>query len=234
MGDIRVGLFVIRDGTEHPAEVATIRRSVEACTFPWMARCIPYLRARHQRDHVPVVVEDRDGRGSYWPNAVIVMDPAATTATFLHEMGHAVDATITRDYDAHQEMHAVLHGGQLPDGCTSWNDRTHSRSAREAFAYWFSRRHGGGLGYSRTVYGPHDISPAVDDQLDAIIARYAEGIRVYSDVPPDGTHAAAIEKATARGVMTGNPDGTFEPMEPVTRGQLASILAGLGLLDPRT
>lgn len=229
--DVRIGLFVVRDGDQHPAEVDTIRRCVDACTFPWMARCIPYLRTNHQRDYVPVIVEDRDGAGSYWPNAVIVMDPGATTATFLHEMGHAVEAAITRSYHDHQAIHAVLHGGSIPDDCRTWNERPHSRSAREAYAYWWSRRYGGGLGYSKTAYGPHDISPTVDTQLEQIIAAAAEGIDVYDDVPPDGTHAAAIEKATAAGVMSGFPDGTFRPGQPVTRGQLASILDGLGLFD---
>lgn len=46
-----------------------------------------------------------------------------------------------------------------------------------------------------------------------------------SDVA-DTTHATAIRAVIAAGWVNGYPDGTFRPDEPVTRGQLGSILTG--------
>jgi hypothetical protein len=47
---------------------------------------------------------------------------------------------------------------------------------------------------------------------------------VYSDVPADHTHREGIERAAELGLVQGFPDGTFRPEQPVTRGQLATIL----------
>lgn len=49
----------------------------------------------------------------------------------------------------------------------------------------------------------------------------------FEDVGPDSTHADGIAWAHERGLVEGFGDGTFRPDEPVTRGQLASILASL-------
>lgn len=40
----------------------------------------------------------------------------------------------------------------------------------------------------------------------------------------DNTHKDAIEWAAGQGLIKGYDDGTFRPNEPITRGQLASIL----------
>lgn len=52
----------------------------------------------------------------------------------------------------------------------------------------------------------------------------------YSDVPAESTHAEGIRKATELGLMQGYPDGTFRPGEPVTRGQLATVLTNLNFV----
>lgn len=46
----------------------------------------------------------------------------------------------------------------------------------------------------------------------------------FSDVDPDDTHAEGIRWAADRGLIEGFSDGTFRPGDPVTRGQLATIL----------
>ena len=49
----------------------------------------------------------------------------------------------------------------------------------------------------------------------------------FPDVAPAGTHARAIDCIADAGVTTGFPDGTFRPGGEVTRGQLATFLAGV-------
>jgi hypothetical protein len=50
----------------------------------------------------------------------------------------------------------------------------------------------------------------------------------YSDVSPDSPHAGAIGALTEAGLLTGFPDGSFRPNEPLTRGQMARVLERLG------
>jgi len=50
----------------------------------------------------------------------------------------------------------------------------------------------------------------------------------YSDVPRDSTHADSIEWATGLRIVQGFPDGTFRPGNPVTRGQMATMLYNQG------
>ena len=45
----------------------------------------------------------------------------------------------------------------------------------------------------------------------------------FDDV--DGTHAANVEKLATVGVLEGTGPGTFEPWEPLTRAQMASVIA---------
>jgi len=49
----------------------------------------------------------------------------------------------------------------------------------------------------------------------------------FVDVPPDHWAADAIRIVKEAGLMTGREDGTFGPNDPVTRAQLAAILARL-------
>ncbi len=50
-------------------------------------------------------------------------------------------------------------------------------------------------------------------------------VQAFSDVVT--THADGIDYVTGEGLMVGFPDGTFRPDEPVTRGQLATVLEKL-------
>lgn len=47
----------------------------------------------------------------------------------------------------------------------------------------------------------------------------------FPDVPADATHASAINVLAEQGWLVGYPDGTFRPWQPLTRGQLATVLA---------
>lgn len=47
-------------------------------------------------------------------------------------------------------------------------------------------------------------------------------VQVYSNI--DSTHSDGVLWVLEQGLMEGYPDGTFRPDEPVTRGQLATVL----------
>jgi len=46
----------------------------------------------------------------------------------------------------------------------------------------------------------------------------------FSDVPGDFWAGAYIQQLSARGILTGLPDGTFQPDRPVTRAELAVVI----------
>lgn len=57
----------------------------------------------------------------------------------------------------------------------------------------------------------------------------------YPDVPPNSTFYAYIQCLSCRGIITGYPDGTYRPANPVTRAQLAKIVSGAaGFSEPHT
>lgn len=51
--------------------------------------------------------------------------------------------------------------------------------------------------------------------------------RKFPDVPEEHWAAATIEVIADAGLMTGYPDGTFKPEQPVTRAELATVLKNL-------
>lgn len=46
----------------------------------------------------------------------------------------------------------------------------------------------------------------------------------FSDVPDDHTHAEGVRWASDHRLVNGHPDGSFRPDQPVTRGQLTTVL----------
>ena len=47
----------------------------------------------------------------------------------------------------------------------------------------------------------------------------------YSDVPDTAWYAAAVSTLSKMGVISGYPDGTFRPNEPITRAEFAAMIA---------
>jgi hypothetical protein len=56
------------------------------------------------------------------------------------------------------------------------------------------------------------------------VAGTAAATHIFSDVPDTSTHAGGIEWAATNGIVLGRTDGTYGPQDPVTRGQLATML----------
>ncbi len=71
--------------------------------------------------------------------------------------------------------------------------------------------------------------------LDRVLGRALDLPEVtgnaFDDVPESSAHAEAINRMAATGVITGFSDGAFQPFEPVSRAEIASLLdRGLGLV----
>jgi hypothetical protein len=60
------------------------------------------------------------------------------------------------------------------------------------------------------------------------LAGVAAAHHIFSDVPDDHPHADGIHWAAERGLIQGHPDGTFRPADPLTRGQIATMLQRQG------
>lgn len=93
-------------------------------------------------------------------------------------------------------------------------------------------------GFSGTIYGPG--RSVTRGQLASMLLKTL-GIAPADSAPfsdtDDGVHAGAIGALAERGIVGGYPDGTYRPNEPVSRGQIASMLGralGLEPGDPST
>lgn len=146
--------------------------------------------------------------------------------TLAHELAHLIDDACLTHAIRH-EIHALMHEGSSValEDCVSegyWRKGPNHRDRPiEAF---------GNLGphlwcpkYAKNMsgYGPHTFTRA--EQIKDLVMGTAETNPPFSDVT--GTaHEDAILWASEHGLVGGFPDGTFRPNEPVSRGQLASIL----------
>lgn len=86
------------------------------------------------------------------------------------------------------------------------------------------------LGREDGTYGP--LAPVTRAQLSSLLARVLvdQGIPpttvppAFDDVDPASVHAPSIALLTSLGIILGDADGRFRPEDPVTRGQMASLL----------
>ena len=83
-------------------------------------------------------------------------------------------------------------------------------------------------GFDEDTFGPdRDVTRA---QLATYLVNtfdipVGEPQGIFPDVSVDSTHAAAIEAITEAGVASGYEDGTYGPDDPLTRAQMATLLA---------
>lgn len=82
-------------------------------------------------------------------------------------------------------------------------------------------------GTSATIFNPNGTTSR--GQLAAILYRASgspavSGGTAFPDVAGGAYYAAASQWAAANGIITGYPDGSFGPDNPITRQQLAAIL----------
>ncbi|WP_053484650.1 S-layer homology domain-containing protein [Lysinibacillus sp. FJAT-14745] len=64
-----------------------------------------------------------------------------------------------------------------------------------------------------------------------VIAPQANAASVFPDINASTEEGKAVINLAQRGIISGYPDGTFKPANPITRTQAAKILAGILKLD---
>lgn len=211
----QVGIFEV-EGT--PDQVQAVRNGLARCDYPW-ERLLPGVYERALR--APrVKFTSIPGYGMYrpWDVTLLITDKGSMTSwrsIFLMEIAHAVDYLTLTQADQ-MALHTLFHGGDEVHNPWRTAD-TYANRAAEAFMYAFMRAFAPTT-TEKTTFGHHDISDV--DTIREIVLR--RKIVAFSDI--DGhTHQEAIEWAARNGLIKGK-DGKAEPNEPVTRGQLMTIL----------
>jgi hypothetical protein len=203
---------------------------------------------RHEKspwEHVPITVSDHPDL----PVAQVVSD-WNTTAGFQLLTLVPEDGQIEVRWSEHAHSYAAPNpwGGAHPVRCVAAVSHGHAHIADRVLAHEV----GHCLGWADHVLASqhHSGARVCDDPSHPAFSPYA-GIMSYctllltgddttmiastyqqqSDCPhpgftdtPGHTHERAIRCAAAAGWITGYPDGTFRPNQPITRGQAAAIL----------
>ena len=114
--------------------------------------------------------------------------------------------------------------------CAAAEDAGFSDVAADAWyadAVEYVRNHGLMSGTSAAVFNPNGTTSR--GQIAAILYRASgspavSGTTAFPDIADGAYYAAASQWAAANGIITGYPDGSFGPDDPITRQQLAAIL----------
>ena len=140
---------------------------------------------------------------------------------------HAPQPPEARDISEHACPRDRAPSGQFRDSGGS----VHS-GAIDCLAWWGVTQ---GVGDGR--YAPRDV--VTRDQMASFLARWIDsasergtrarplpptGRHRFSDVPRDSVHAEAINRLAEAGVVEGRSPSSYAPREPVTRGQMASLV----------
>jgi len=199
---------------ERPAAVVEALDAALARPWPW------HVLLAAPRGHLRIQCSSDITGARYWPAiGTIVMAAGGSGWMFTHELGHAVDQLTLADADRDQVREAM---GVEGTGWTVNRDVQHREATGESFAEWFAYELGT---TSRDTWGEHRWNTQeIRDRLRGIVMAAGNEVQVFDDVDPDSTHAEGIHWAAAEGLVSGYPDGTFGPYEPVTRGQLATVL----------
>lgn len=236
---IQLGLFKLIDPPE--GQVELLRNTLKKINYPWH-RLLPAL---HRDPDEAVVVRWLDlkqqGTGLFYGSTYEIHLSTRYTNwernvpfVFAHEVGHLVDKATLR-YEDRQELTLLIHASDetyrrdndasfqganhIAEHNEDWTkrDKHYYLMLNEAYADLFVATFAPSLfKYVRFTHWTSDFDSVRDITLQRTIM-------AFNDIQ-DNTHREAIEWAAGQGLIKGYDDGTFRPNEPITRGQLASIL----------
>ena len=245
---IRHGVFLIRPDT-HPGPDSQRKRDVDNvlevlddCRFPWWRTIRQLPHPHHNRFPFPIEWNNKPEGGylGYVSSRRMWLTVGAPLQTIAHELGHVADLSCLGEYrgepwwnhtssplrDRLQTM-AVHHDPQdHPHGWSPsrlagipWQQRPIEAITVPWTAAFFTDRR---FHYpqSRFVHDGHTW-PDTDAVADAFLQG---GSMPFNDVDDSSTHADGIHWAAEHGLIDGYEDGTYGPHDPVSRGQLATIL----------
>lgn len=237
------GVFELVDPPD-AATVETVLEVLGGIRFPWR-RVLPELVREGDR-RVRIVWDadlttTRAGEYNSWSNTVTLSDRAifrdGLGFTLAHELGHLVDDTVL-DEDARRLLTALMHAGRSPRLGHFGHDHPDARHVDrwpglaadhyptrldEAFADLFVRA------FAPDQWeGRHPRFVHWTDDLDA----FREIVlscrpRMFADVDPRSTHAENITDVAWLLDLRKDDGRVFHPSGPVTRAQMATLLAKL-------
>jgi FlgD Ig-like domain/S-layer homology domain len=205
-------------------------------------------------DHRP---EDGDGDGSadYDPGAyeapeLVIVTPAALTITGVTATptpfspdNDGTDDVVTLSFDINDDADVTVHVQY--DGDPTWLElmATTAQTAGTVTVDWDGMDSIGDVaedGIYTLLIDAVSSSDSTDEMYDVEVDVDGEPTEPpvagqcggYTDVADSHPDCEAIEYMQSVGAMTGNPDGSFEPNEPLQRDQIAKIsLEAFGLFD---
>ena len=243
---MRAGIFELADGVT-PERADRFADTVAQIGYPWR-RILPKLR--DDPDQAVVVRWDDTPQGTtglYYGNRIeIVLADTEGRYTELtepfviaHEIGHLVDSA-TLDRAARQNLTGLFHASPetyrrdetiLNDVIIEWaHIHEHSEQWRSANPYLHRINEAYAdafvAAFAPTIWDRdyHRFTHATSDTAEVRRLTLERDIMVFTDVPADHPHREGIERAAELELVQGYPDGTFRPEQPVSRGQLATIL----------
>ena len=221
---MRVGPFVLEG--DYDARHVDVLRSMLAQNWPW------HVLATGSRGRVLVSVKPADVKRfrAIWFYAdqsvrIGVEWDEHMPRTIAHEVGHAFESFLPSPrQDTQRQIAGLLGVGSWSAPGEPWH-----RRPKEAVAEWFAWLMGttdatalAPRGWSRE---PVNLTWGVTGgQIAEVVRTRLDEVRMFTDVEADHPHREGIEWAAGQGLAQGYPDGTFRPEQPVTRGQLATIL----------
>jgi len=242
---MRAGIFELRDGVT-PERAARFADTIAQIGYPWR-RLLP--RLRRDPDQAVVVkwdALDQNTTGLYYSGNRVEIhlseeDRHADSEPFVlaHEIGHLVDdATLIGEdrraliglFHASPETYrrdetylngVIIEWAHIHEHSEQWRSANpYLHRINEAYADAFV------AAFAPTIWDRdyHRFTHATSDTAEVRRLTLERDIMVFTDVPADHPHREGIERAAELGLVQGYPDGTFRPEQPVSRGQLATIL----------
>ena len=245
---VQLGLFKLIVPPEGQVEI--ISKTLSNIDYPWQ-RIIPAIRK--DPDQAVLVKWDSDMQQGatglfYGRTYEIVLGTryanwqSKVPFVFAHELGHMVDRA-TFDDETRDAILAKYHTDL--DG--KWDDREDPNNPGEPFVWSHENPHREAWRNGHDVYylRPNEayadsfvaaFAPSIWNSSSPRFAHWtkdfaairrltlARRIQVFEDVPEDHIFNEEIEWAAGQGIITGWPDGTFRPDEPVTRQAFAAML----------
>jgi secreted trypsin-like serine protease len=125
----------------------------------------------------------------------------------------------------------VCAGGQGQDVCAGDSGGPLLVAEAGRFVQYGLVSFGEACGPASSTVGAYTSIAAYRPWIDAQLAGTTPPTQAFTDVPSDGTHAAAIAAVASADIAGGFGDGTFRPDLAVTRGQMATFLSRALRLD---
>lgn len=208
-------MFTISGGT--PSKRASLHRYLDECDFPW-PKLLPALVSRHRWPFPIELVPEMPGGGiAMFGYAGIVMNQdVGNGQSLLHELGHAVDAMLLTNEDRQRLLAAHKH--------EVW------RAPRHQIPYWEVPIEDYARTFSR-IYSPDPYYETLHGSWTDSFARQVTDERLAQIVPFDDIAYLSNEAQedialiAELGITRGTAQGVFDPARPITRAEMAQMLA---------